>query len=160
MPANPYRLALWRAWKASGLGQKSIIAGRADSVQLKDIPPDVEMDDATITFWNGEKFEDIANWPPYTLIEPCTPRIDPASIRVTALCGTTTVELRRDGSRWLMWVGTPPRRRKDFATPFVEHAQRTAVFWYGEARSGWTVLDRPPRKPPQRATQMEPEPEL
>jgi hypothetical protein len=28
-------------------------------------------------------------------------------------------------------------RRKDFASPFMEHAMRTAELWYGPAANGW-----------------------
>jgi hypothetical protein len=56
--------------------------------------------------------------------------------------GGVRVELRRESSdRWLMLVkGSRPERTKDFATPFLDHAKRTAVLWFGEPIEGWTEL--------------------
>jgi hypothetical protein len=50
------------------------------------------------------------------------------------------VELRLEVGRWLMWVvqGGDLQRRKDFASPFLEHSQRTAEHWFGPALSGWS----------------------
>jgi hypothetical protein len=148
---KPYQLKFWQQW-CTNTPQGSIIAGHPDTIQLKDIPADVPMDDATLTFWNGDKFESIDQWPPYTQLPP-EPRIDPNATRLGATCGVTPVELRRDGGRWLMWVGKPPWRRKDFASPFMEHAQRTAVAWYGEPTKDWQALDVVSRKPPGRASE-------
>ncbi|MCW5981974.1 MAG: hypothetical protein KIT09_28070 [Bryobacteraceae bacterium] len=58
---------------------------------------------------------------------------------VTAACGETRIWLVRDGERWLMFAGSRRRgtRRRDFASPFLRHAMRTAEAWYGEAADGW-----------------------
>jgi hypothetical protein len=56
---------------------------------------------------------------------------------ITAICGGTPVRLEFDDGRWLMCAGAALRRRKDFASPSVEHAQRTAEFWYGPPKNGW-----------------------
>ena len=58
---------------------------------------------------------------------------------VTATCGTTPVWIVRDGDRWLMFAGTRTSRRRDFASPFRNHAERTAEAWYGQAGNGWRV---------------------
>jgi hypothetical protein len=49
------------------------------------------------------------------------------------------VWLVRDRDRWLMFAGSRAAggRRKDFASPFLEHAMRTAEFWYGVPATGW-----------------------
>lgn len=153
--ADPYSLALWQQWRAHPEAERSIIAGRPNSMTLPEISPDVPMDDETLTFWNGEKFENMAAWPAYA-VEPGAATLDPLAVRLTAVCGTTPVELRRDGSRWLMWAGVPLKRRKDFASPYAEHAQRTAVFWYGEPVASWTEQEKLQRKPPKMETEPEP----
>ena len=67
------------------------------------------------------------------------PQIPPEAVCVTATCGGTRVWLVRDRDRWLMFAGsrTASGRRKDFASPFLEHAMRTAEFWYGAPANGW-----------------------
>ncbi len=54
-------------------------------------------------------------------------------------CGRTPVWLVRQGPRWLMFAGfhRPDSRRKDFVSPSLDHAKRTAEAWYGPARDGW-----------------------
>ena len=55
-----------------------------------------------------------------------------------AFCGGKRVEVRRDGTRWALYVGEPPKRVEPFATPFYSHAVRTAEFWFGRPMGGWT----------------------
>jgi hypothetical protein len=51
--------------------------------------------------------------------------------------GGVSVELRCEGrNRWLMWVNG--QRRRDFATPYLDHAQRCAEQWYGNPIGGWS----------------------
>jgi hypothetical protein len=54
-------------------------------------------------------------------------------------CSGTRIWLVRNGERWLMFVGDPRagNRRKDFASPFLDHAVRTAEAWYGAPAEGW-----------------------
>jgi hypothetical protein len=50
------------------------------------------------------------------------------------------IQLRQDGGgRWMIWFshGAAWRRRKDFATPFLDHARRTAEHWFGAPVSEW-----------------------
>jgi hypothetical protein len=54
--------------------------------------------------------------------------------------GGIRIQLRYEhGARWLMWVssGGPWKRRKDFASPYPEHACRAAECWYGAPVNGW-----------------------
>lgn len=74
---------------------------------------------------------------------PC-PKPPKPKPEVNATCarfpGGVGVELRQEGkSRWLMWVtrNGKRQRRRDFASPFLEHARRTAEHWYGVPVGGW-----------------------
>jgi hypothetical protein len=68
---------------------------------------------------------------------------DPTNqLTIANFAGGIEVELCWDGksqTRWLMWVAHQGRRtrRRDFATPFLDHGRRTAVAWYGEPIGGW-----------------------
>lgn len=116
---------------------------------LEQIPPDAPMDDATITVWDGERFVAWDRWLATAPIE-CDQgqeertRIPTAATSISAVCGGTQVSLVRDGERWLMFVGgrRAGNRRRDFASPFVEHAMRTAEAWYGAPAAGWQVEER------------------
>jgi hypothetical protein len=117
---------------------------------LASIPPDAPMDDATITVWNGERWVDFEHWRynrPVPLEDPPTdagPAIPVAAECVAGVCGERRICLIKDGERWLMVVGSrkASRRRKDFATPFLAHAIRTAEAWYGAPRDGWRAENR------------------
>jgi hypothetical protein len=67
---------------------------------------------------------------------------DPTNqLTIANFAGGIEVELCWDGksqTRWLMWVTHQGRRtrRRDFATPFLDHGRRTAVAWYGEPIGG------------------------
>jgi hypothetical protein len=55
--------------------------------------------------------------------------------------GGVQVELRLEqGGRWLMWVVREGvvERRKDFASPYAEHAKRTAEQWFGALLTSWS----------------------
>jgi hypothetical protein len=110
---------------------------------LEQIPPDAPMDDATITVWDGERFVAYEKW-----LATAPVAVDPveqaAEIRrdadwVWAVCGGMRIWLVRDGDRWLMFAGSRKAngRRKDFASPFLAHAKRTAEHWYGAPAAGW-----------------------
>jgi hypothetical protein len=111
---------------------------------LEEAPPDAPMDDAVLTAWDGERFIAWEKWlatAPIEVEEPGigTKETPPPANCLSADCGGTRVWLVRDGARWLMFVGDrrAGNRRKDFATPFVEHAIRTAEAWYGVPARGW-----------------------
>jgi len=58
--------------------------------------------------------------------------------RAVALTPAGRVEIRRDGaSRWLLFVGEPPARVPEFATPFFYHGRREAEARFGRPKGGW-----------------------
>ncbi len=112
---------------------------------LEHISPDAPMDDATLTVWNGERFVAYEKWLATAplAIEERTDKDKPAipcnASCVAGDCGGTRIWLVKDGERWLMYVGSRNAggRRKDFASPFLAHAIRTAEQWYGPPASDW-----------------------
>ena len=104
------------------------------------------MDDATITAWNGERFVAYDKWratAPVTREEMPggAPAIPVDATCVAGECAGNRVWLVRDGERWLMFAGSRAAggRRKNFASPFLAHAVRTAESWYGVPTGGWRV---------------------
>ena len=58
--------------------------------------------------------------------------------RAVALTPSGRVEIRKDGaSRWLLFVGEPPARVPEFATPWYDHARREAEARFGRPKGGW-----------------------
>lgn len=134
MAAPAYSLAAWRKYREEQEQPKQ--------ETLAGIPADAEMDEGiVIGFWNGERFVAWEKWLATAPIlrEESTPVLPEDARLVTAVCGKTLVWLARDGDRWLMYAGSRHSRRKDFASPYLAHAQRTAEAWYGPAASGWQV---------------------
>jgi hypothetical protein len=139
MAAPAYSLAAWRKYRAE---QEQPKQETPAGLTLADIPADAEMDAGiVIGFWNGERFVAWEKWLATAPIlrEKSTPALPEDARLVTAVCANTRVWLARDGDRWLMYAGSRQARRKDFASPFLAHAQRTAEAWYGPASSGWQV---------------------
>ncbi len=114
---------------------------------LAQIPGDAPMDDATVTVWDGERFVAYEKWLATAPIvreenRPATgaDALPADAACVTTECGGTKVWLVRDGERWLMYVGSRRRgRRRDFCSPYLDHAIRTAEAWYGAPGGGWRV---------------------
>ncbi len=114
---------------------------------LQQIPPDAPMDepDAVLHVWNGERWISWSNWQvaaPVATEEPVQVGVHaiPAdAICAAGDCGATRVWLVKDGERWFMYAGSRKAagRRRDFATPYLGHAIRTAEQWYGAAGGGW-----------------------
>jgi hypothetical protein len=137
MNARPYSLEAWRSFQARREQPPEI----PPPLTLADIPADAEMDDGIVLgCWNGERFVSWETWRATAPIErdaPTAPQFAPDVQCVAATCGGTRVWLMREGDRWLMFAGTRSSRRKDFASPFLGHAQRTAEAWYGAPEKGW-----------------------
>ena len=110
---------------------------------LDQIPADAPMDDATVKVWNGERFVAYEKWlATAPIVREAMPE-DKAAIPadaecVVGECGGVKIWLVKDGQRWLMYSGARKAigRRRDFASPFLGHAIRTAEQWYG-APGGW-----------------------
>lgn len=140
MSASPYSLVAWRRFKEGCDNHDRSAAPQS----LANIPADAEMDDGIVLgCWNGERFVSWQKWLATAPIQrdpqPVATPI-PADARcVSATCGSTQIWLVRDGDRWLMFAGARTSRRRDFASPFLSHAQRTAEAWYGPAKKGWHV---------------------
>ena len=104
------------------------------------------MDDATLTVWDGERFVAHDKWLATVPIVHEDPPGDGSAAAihgdtgcVVADCGGTRVWLVREGERWMMFRGSRKAggRRRDFASPFLAHAIRTAEQWYGAPSAGW-----------------------
>jgi len=112
---------------------------------LEQIPPDAPMDDATLTVWNGARFVAYDSWLATAPIQcdehPPNPAYPTNADCIVGECGSTRIRLVKDGDRWLMFTGSSRayRKRKDFASPFLEHAVRTAEQWYGAPAEGWRL---------------------
>ncbi len=111
---------------------------------LEQIPAEAPMDAATITVWNGQRWVAFAKWRATAPVvaEAAGPKgcaqIPADAACVVGDCGDTRVWLVRDGQRWLMYVGSRwSGRRRDFASPYLDHAIRTAEQWYGAPPKGW-----------------------
>jgi len=136
-----YSLEAWRRLRERR-GQQPESSKPAEPT-LAEIPPDAEMDDGiTLGCWNGERFVSWADWIAGTTFSRApSPEAD-AELEAAAYiaeCGATRVWLVRDGDRWLMFAGkkSASTRRRDFASPWLDHAKRTAEAWYGAASKGW-----------------------
>jgi hypothetical protein len=137
MSARPYSLEAWRTFQE----RRDLEVETSSPATPANIPADAEMDEGIVLgCWNGERFVSWKKWRATTPVERDAadkPPISPDAQCVTATCGHTRVWLVRDGDRWLMFAGTRSSRRKDFASPFLNHAQRTAEAWYGAPEKGW-----------------------
>ena len=113
----------------------------------EDIPFGMEL--KNLAGWNQlpDDWERFVAWEKWLATAPIareesSPAIPEDARLVSALCGKTRVWLARDGDRWLMYAGSRQSRRRDFASPYLAHAVRTAEAWYGPAASGWQVEHR------------------
>jgi hypothetical protein len=114
---------------------------------LDEIPPDAEYEnpEAALHVWNGAKWITWEKWRATApvLIEErpgasAAPSFPPGTECITAVCGGTRVWIVKESSRYLMSAGSRwSGRRRDFASPFIEHAIRTAEQWYGAPAEPW-----------------------
>ena len=106
-------------------------------------PPAAPMDDATLSVWNGERFVAYEKWlatAPLAIDEVQKPSAFPPGVNcVAGTCGGIRIWVVRDGDRWLIFASTRSAggRRRDFASPFLSHAIRTAEEWNGVPAGGW-----------------------
>jgi hypothetical protein len=117
----------------------------ADSL-LEQVPPDAPMADAVFTAWDGEQFVEWHQWRARTpaAAEGTTKASEANDADVTCIvgdCGSTRIWLVKNGRRWFMYAGSRKSRarRRDFASPFLGHAKKTAEGWYGMSRGGWRI---------------------
>lgn len=139
MAAPAYSLAAWRKYREEQAQPKQ---ASPRELTLADVPADAVMDEGIVTgFWNGERFVSWENWVATmpVLRAESLPVLPEEARLVTGVCGKTRVWLARDGDRWLMYAGTRRSRRRDFASPYLAHAVRTAEAWYGPCAGGWEV---------------------
>lgn len=117
------------------------------AIPMSAIPADAPADDAAITVWSGERWLAYHRWlaAAACVRDQETERPDSTLTEgarcVFGDCKGLRVWLVRDGDRWLIFPGSRKRRvrRRDFASPFLAHAIRTAEQWYGAPASGWCV---------------------
>lgn len=144
MATAPYSLEAWRQFRERK-DRPETTAAVPPVFTLDDIPTDAEMADGlVIGCWNGERFVSWAEWiarAPLAVDPEPASRALPNSAAYIATCGSTLVRLARERGRWLMFAGTRQTRRKDVASPFMEHAIRTAEAWYGPAADGWHAAE-------------------
>jgi hypothetical protein len=94
--------------------------------------------DLRLAEWYRTEQDAIDKYSPH----PPEPQAEPLDC-VASFVGGLQVELHRENrSRWLMWEVRDGRktRRRDFASPYLDHAKRTAAFWYGEPVEDWQSL--------------------
>lgn len=112
---------------------------------MDQVPPDAPMPDAVLAVWNGEEWVTWERWlatAPIIREEGQQDARPAASADATCMageCGGVKVWLVKDGERWEMYAGSRKAggRRRDFATPYLDHAIRTAESWYGAPGVGW-----------------------
>lgn len=113
---------------------------------VPDVPGDAQILEPgrTVHAWDGEKFVPWLQWlagAVRALGEQVPPAIPVGADRVVGTCGDVRVTLIREPGRWLMFVrtGSSKRatRRRDFASPSLDHGIAAAEQWYGVASDGW-----------------------
>ena len=121
------------------------------TILLEQIPEDAPTDDAVLTVWNGELWVAYQKWLANAPLavdakprEERNPAIPADAECVAGSCGGVRIWLVGGGERWLMFVGSRKAggRRRDFASPFLAHAIRTAEAWYGAPGDGWRADDK------------------
>ncbi len=116
--------------------QRALEPGRPLSV-LDQAPPDAQMPNTVLSAWDGQEW---LTWPRWLETAPVireeTSEAQPVTpkdlVCVAGECGGRQIWLVKESERWLMYVGSRRLgRRRDFATPYLEHAIRTAEAGYG-----------------------------
>lgn len=123
---------------------RGVEPGRRPPVSF-DVPPDApyEDPDSAVHVWTGEKWIGYDRWlatAPVTIEARAADVASPPNAEcVIGDCGVTRVWLMKNPGRWLMFAGSreSKARRRDFASPYLAHAIRTAEQWYGVPAGGW-----------------------
>lgn len=119
---------------------------RAPQAAFEEVPVDAEIQEPgrTVHVWDGKRFVPYLQWLARAVCavkEPAEPTVPTGARSVVGDCGNVRVRLVEHHGRWLMFVDSGRRkqavRRKDFASPFFEHAVKTAEQWYGAPGDGW-----------------------
>lgn len=107
-------------------------------------PPEAPYEDpaSPIHVWAGEKWIAYDRWlATASIAQDATAQTVslPDADCLVGECGAQRVWLVKEGERWLMFAGSrkPKGRRRDFASPYLAHAIRTAEQWYGAPAAGW-----------------------
>ena len=115
-------------------------------------PPDAEYEQPkkAIHVWYEGRFIPYDTWlarGPVAIEEQPPQSVSASATGAMAQCGATTVWLVQDGSRYLMYAGAKDaaHRRRDFASPYIEHAMLTAELWYGPAAGSWRLTGKEER---------------
>jgi hypothetical protein len=134
------------AMREARLEREARASGRPRQVTLAEVPADAPYEDAdaVLHVWADDRFVPYAKWLASSPIsvEPVAAeevQVPADATCVAGTCGGIRVWLVRDGDRWLMFAGSrnASGRRRDFASPFLGHAIRTAEFWYGSPVNSW-----------------------
>lgn len=92
--------------------------------------------DLRLVEWYRTEQDAIAKYAP----KPVSPPAPEPSACIATFAGGVQIELRRESpSRWEMSEIRHGRRKRrtDFASPCLDHAKRTAIYWYGEPQGDW-----------------------
>lgn len=141
MTAPVYTLEAWRRLRAGGAPPLKTVE--------EDVLPDVhtQMPDATLCVWHDEQWISFQQWLATHPIdsEPSLEPNLPDARCISAQCGNTRVWLVRRGGRYLIFAGNRPKRIRPFATPWRDHARRTAEERFGSPARPWTPAKFPKR---------------
>ena len=99
---------------------------RPAPLELKDIPADVLMDNAMLTYWDGERFRDFADWPAFIFVSEdevrcpqCLYRDDPRPNEppqdyehICNQCGYPMKITVTEQDGWPIFASEPERRRR------------------------------------------------
>jgi hypothetical protein len=102
--------------------------------------------DLRLAHWFQTEAEAIGQ---YTAPEPPPQPASQSPAWVATFAGPVEIELRRNGPvRWLMFETRDGKRirRKDFASPHLDHAKRCAQFFLGDPLHGWHALEEQTNK--------------
>lgn len=124
---------------------------------MAEVPVNAEYEspDDVLHAWDGQKWIPWRKWQAAAAIASDEPGLETGchvanadTGCVAGSCDGARIVLAKEGERWLIYVGEirVSNRRKDFASPFLAHAVRTAEAWCGVPAAGWHAEVRPDGK--------------